>query len=205
MPYVLDVNTDYIDGKTEHAVTTSTNYFGVSTTVKYDKYGVVEEVNFGKDWKVKSNQSLTAIYACWHHAMHDVAWKSAVSLQWVAAPEDPVKTDFANITTKNRYNSTIFGLTIDKLLDKGWIAFTGDLELNTKADGSGQVNPYFEPTYDEEEGKIVFTQVGVQVDQNPTANHDEYLIMKFVDAFGHEFAVVNKVQIKKAASNAPRF
>ena len=196
--YILDVATEFIDGTTEHAVTTYTNYEKVSTYIDADG-----NVQFEKTWSVKSNQSLTAIYACWHHAMHDVAFKTAVSLQWSAEGTEAT-TSFSNVTTKNSYNSTYFGLTLDKLIDNKWLKLIeGSAELNTKADGTGQVNPYFKPTISGT--TITFTQESVQVDANPTANHDEYLILKFKDAFGHEVALASKVTIKKATTNAPRF
>ena len=196
MNYVLDVATPFIDGKTEHAVTVYTNYQGVSTYIDEDG-----DVQIGKTWKVAGDQTLTAIYACWHHAMHDIAWDKAVSLQW-SAEGGSVEKAFGNITTKNRYNSTYFGLTIAKLIENNWIAYVDDsAELNTKADGTGQVNPYFKPTV--ENGKITFDQTSVQVDANPTADHTEYLILTFKDAFGHEFEVSTEVKILKAKSNAP--
>ena len=199
--YILDVATEFIDGKTEHAVTTYTNYEEVSTYIEKTDAG--EVVHYGETWSVKSNQSLTAIYACWHHAMHDVAFKTAVSLQWSAEGTEAT-TPFSNVTTKNSYNSTYFGLTLDKLIENDWLTLIdGSAELNTKADGSGQKNPYFEPSIDGT--NIKFTQESVQVDANPTANHDEYLILKFKDAFGHTVALASKVTIKKATSNAPRF
>jgi hypothetical protein len=196
--YILDVAREFIDGTTKHNVQTYTNYDGVSTY--YDKDNTL---HYGEVWSVASTQKLTATYACWHHAMHDVAFKNAVSLQWSAEGTE-AKTDYSNITTKNSYNSTYFGLTLDKLIANKWLIIAGAPELNTKADGSGQKNPYFVPTMDDANKKVVFTQASVQVDANPTANHDEYLIIRFKDAFGHTVALASKVTIKKATSNAPR-
>ena len=199
--YILDVHTDFIDGKTEHAVTTYTNYEGVSTYIEKTDAG--EVVHYGETWSVKSGQKLTAIYACWHHAMHDIAFNNAVNLQW-SAEGTTTTTTFNNINTKNSYNATYFGKKLDELVSKEWLKYkAGSAELNTKADGTGQINPYFKPTVTGT--NITFSQTSVQVDANPTADHDEYLIMKFTDAFGHEVAVTSKVKIKKAVSNAPRF
>ena len=199
--YILDVHTDFIDGKTEHAVTTYTNYDAVSTYIEKTDAG--EVVHYGETWSVKSDQKLTAIYACWHHAMHDIAFNNAVNLQW-SAEGTTTTTGFNNINTKNSYNATYFGKKLDVLVANGWLTYVaGSAELNTKADGTGQINPYFKPTVSDT--NITFTQTSVQVDANPTADHDEYLIMKFKDAFGHEVAVASKVKIKKATSNAPRF
>ncbi len=194
--YILDVAAEFIDGKTKHNVQTYTNYDGVSTY--YDKDN---NLHYGEVWSVASTQKLTATYACWHHAMHDIAFKTAVNLQWSAEGTETT-TPFSNVTTKNSYNSTYFGLTLDKLTANKWLIINGAPELNTKADGTGQVNPYFKPTIDGT--NIKFTQGSVQVDANPTANHDEYLIIRFKDAFGHTVALASKVTIKKATTNAPR-
>ena len=211
MRYILDVDKDFIDGKTEHAVTTYTNYFGVSTYI--EKINGVETVRYAQDWSVKSDQSLTAIYACWHHAMHTIEfWKTkdnkevtdTPELQWTATGANEVEKTFAQIRTKNSYNNDYFGLKLDKLVsDKEWLTYVDNsAELNTKADGTGQKNPYFKPVVDN--GTITFTQNSVQVDANPTADHDEYLVMKFKDAFDHEVLVSAKVLVKKAATAAPR-
>ena len=208
--YILDVHKDFIDGKTEHAVTTYTNYEGVSTYIEKTNNGDV--THYAETWSVKSNQSLTAIYACWHHAMHTIEfWKTSSGkevtdtpeLQWTATGNEVSKT-FAQIRTKNSYNNDYFGLKLNVLVsDKKWLTYVDDsAELNTKADGTGQKNPYFKPVV--ENGTITFTQNSVQVDANPTADHDEYLVMKFKDAFDHEVLVSAKVKVKKAATAAPR-
>ena len=211
MYYILDVATEFIDGKTEHAVTTYTNYKDVSTYIEKTNNGDV--THYAETWSVKSNQSLTAIYACWHHAMHTIEFfkmkdnkevAETPELQWTATGNDEVGRTFANIRTKNSYNNDYFGLKLDKLVtEKGWLTYVANsAELNTKADGTGQKNPYFKPEV--ENGTITFTQTSVQVDANPTADHDEYLVMKFKDAFDHEVLVSAKVLVKKAATAAPR-
>ena len=211
MHYILDVATEFIDGKTEHAVTTYTNYFGVSTYI--EKINGVETVRYAQDWSVKSDQSLTAIYACWHHAMHTIEFfkmkdskeiTDIPELQWTATGATQVEKTFADIRTKNSYNNDYFGLKLDKLVgDKQWLTYVDNsAELNTKADGTGQKNPYFKPEVNG--NNITFTQTSVQVDANPTDNHDEYLVMKFKDAFDHEVLVSAKVLVKKAATAAPR-
>ena len=211
MRYILDVATEFIDGKTEHAVTTYTNYDAVSTYIEKTNNGDV--THYAETWSVKSNQSLTAIYACWHHAMHTIEFfkmkdnkevAETPELQWTATGNDEVERTFANIRTKNSYNNDYFGLKLDKLVtEKGWLTYVANsAELNTKADGTGQKNPYFKPEV--ENGTITFTQTSVQVDANPTADHDEYLVMKFKDAFDHEVLVSAKVLVKKAATAAPR-
>ena len=203
VPYMLDVHADFIDGKTEHAVTTYTDYGPVSTYMGRDN-----RLHFAEDWKVKSTQSLTAIYACWHHAMHNVEFFKSnkvykPELKW-KAEGNTVTENFTNIRTQNSYNNEYFGLTIGKLVDNQWLEFIpNSAELNTKADGTGQKNPYFEVTINN--GVITFNQKTVQIDANPTADHVEYLLMKFKDAFGHEVLVSSQVDVKKSASAAPRF
>ena len=213
MPYVLDVATSFIDGVTKHAVAVNTLYEGVSTY--YDKD---ENLHYAQDHKV-TGQNLTATYACWHHAINwaKMTFKKKVNnkditpeLQWSAEGTENTDWSTDNITLPNKYNDTYFGLTLKALVStKGWLAYVKkndviEAQLNTKADGTGQVNPYFVPTIDED-GVITFTQIDTQVDSNPTADHTEYLILKVKDAFGHEFAIANSVKILKAKSAAPRF
>ena len=199
-PYVLDVATDFIDYKTEHAVQVYTNYFGVSTY--YDKDG---NIVFGENWKVEG-QKFTAIYGCWHHAMHDIKFTKAITLQWSHEGTETTTT-LSNIETKNYYNSTYFGKPLDKLIENGWLVLDTEKApvLSTQPNAKGQINPYFVPTLATVDGKpgIIFNQKGTQVDANPTANHDEYLNIYLKDAFGHEVIVSSKVTVNKAASNAP--
>ena len=200
MPYVLDVATDFIDYKTEHAVQVYSNYFGVSTY--YDKDG---NIVFGENWKV-AGQQFTAIYGCWHHAMHDIKFTKAITLQWSHEGTETTTT-LSNIETKNYYNSTYFGKPLDKLIANGWLVLDTDKApvLSTQPNAKGQINPYFVPTLATVDGKpgIIFNQKGTQVDANPTADHPEYLNIYLKDAFGHEVIVSSQVTIKKAASNAP--
>jgi hypothetical protein len=197
MPYVLDVATDFIDYKTEHAVQVYSNYFGVSTY--YDKDG---NIVFGENWKVEGQQ-FTAIYGCWHHAMHDIKFKNAITLQWSHEGTETTTT-LSNIETKNYYNSTYFGKPLDQLIANGWLVLDTDKApvLSTQPNAKGQINPYFVPTLNGNNG-ITFNQKGTQVDANPTADHPEYLNIYLKDAFGHEVIVSSQVTIKKAASNAP--
>ena len=203
MPYVLDVAKSYIDAKTEHNVKVLTLYKNVSTYFDED-----EKLHYAETHKVAGND-LTAVYACWHHATHDIAWadKKTPTLQWKAEGGD-LTSELNDLTTKNSYNNDYFGLTIGKLLDNNWIKYVANsAQLNTKEDGTGQVNPYFKPTVTIGSGThtVKFTQNSVQVDSNPTADHDEYLIMKFKDAYGHEFTAVTKVPVKKAAAASRMF
>ena len=200
MPYVLDVATEFIDYKTEHAVQVYSNYFGVSTY--YDKDG---NIVFGENWKV-AGQQFTAIYGCWHHAMHDIKFTKAITLQWSHEGTETTTT-LSNIETKNYYNSTYFGKPLDKLIANGWLVLDTEKDpvLSTQPNAKGQINPYFVPTLATVDGKpgIIFNQKGTQVDANPTADHPEYLNIYLKDAFGHEVIVSSQVTIKKAASNAP--
>ena len=204
--YLLDVETPFIDYTTPHAVNVSTNYAGVSTTVKYDRDGDVDEVNFGETWKVASDQKLTAYYGCWHHALHDIAFakNKKPQLQW-STEGTQATAELKNINVPNYYNATFFPQTLDKLIENNFLVIDADKEpvLSTKANAEGQINPYFVPTLDG--NNVKFDQASVQVDANPTADHDEYLNIYFKDAFGHEVVVSTLVTIKKAASSAPRF
>jgi hypothetical protein len=147
------------------------------------------------------------MYACWHHAA-TYAWavdKNKKSLQpqlqWEAAPTAEQEAKMNSVLIKSGYNAAVFEGTLEALLTKNFIKV--DTEKEPKLTYGTQVNPYFKPTIDAT-GKITFSQVSIQSDANPTADHTENLTINFLDAYGHEIAVVLPVVIKKAAASAAK-
>ena len=200
--YILNVKASEIDGKTEHAVTTSSVYRGISTTVEYNTDGTVKKVTaFSKDYAVANSQSLTAIYACWHHAITNKAWTPASSkpiLQW-KHEGNTVTSSLANIKLTNSYDNVFFGRTLSALMADDYLVLStdeGDEARLETLDGR-QVNPYFKVTV-ATDGAITFTQASIQSDANPVADHDENLVLTFKDAFGHKVEISNAVTIRRA-------
>ena len=211
--YMLDVHANFIDGLTSHDIATYYVYRGVSTTLKAD--GTLNA--YAQNWRVGNGQDLKAIFACWHHA-NKYDWDGGASkkptLQWTHDGNEYTvankkQTGFEKITNFNWYDPEFFGKGTAKAGDKtfktlfanGWIDFTAaTIQLNTKADGSGQINPYFVPSLDLANACIEFTQKNTQSDAAPIADHDEYLLMKVKDAFDHDVFVSLPVGILKPST-----
>ena len=203
--YSLAVQTEYIDGKTWHNVELSAIYPGVSTYIDKDN-----NEQFGKDYAVPSSIEYKVMYACWHHAA-SYAWgvdKNKKSLQpklqWEAVPSPSQKAEAGSVLIKSTYNASLFEGTIEDMLkDKFLKVNTKEGKEPTLTYGT-QVNPYFEPTINASTGAITFSQKNIQSDANPTADHIESLTINFLDAYGHEVAVVLPVQILKAKASAAK-
>jgi len=200
--YFFAVQTEYIDGKTWHDVVLSGVYRGVSSYLDKNK-----NVKMREDYAVNSSTKYKAMYACWHHAA-TYAWgvdKNKKSLQpqlqWEAKATDPQEAKMNSVLIKSTYNAAVFEGTIEALLTKNFIKV--DTEKEPKLTYGTQENPYFKPTIDAT-GKITFSQVDIQSDANPSADHTENLTINFLDAYGHEIAVVLPVVIKKAAASAAK-
>ena len=200
--YILNVKASEIDGKTEHAVTTSSVYRGISTILEYESDGTVKSVKaFNEDYSVANSQNLTAIYACWHHAITNKAWTPASSkpiLQW-KHEGNTVTSSLANIKLTNSYDNVFFGRTLSALMADDYLVLStdeGDEARLETLDGR-QVNPYFKVTV-ATDGAITFTQASIQSDANPIADHDENLVLTFKDAFGHKVEISNAVTIRRA-------
>ena len=199
--YMLDVATEFIDGATEHAVEVSTVYPGISSKLKAD--GSVDK--FRANYPVQNTQNLTAIYACWHHAS-TFAWRwvpkagtvpahsSQPRIKWTH--EGTTKTSpFTDIVSTNSYDNPWFGKDLKTLMTNTWLINPTGVELNTKADGTGQKNPYFVPTITTGTATITYTQVNTQTDSAPVAEHTEYIIFKMKDAYGHDVVISLPVTI----------
>ena len=191
--YALDINARYINGVTEHDVEVSTIYDNVSTTLKAD--GTVNK--YAKKYLVKSTQDLKAVYACWHHAStFDWGYAAKVykqpKIQWTvggAAQTTPL-SDISNTTT---YYSSVFGKDLKTLIDNTYLILpsTPSIQLNTKADGSGQKNPYFVPSINTT--AITYTQTSAA----PNADHTEYLIFTLKDVYGHDVRLSLPVLVQR--------
>lgn len=191
--YALDVDARYINGVTEHDVEVSTIYDNVSTTLKAD--GTVSK--YAKKYLVKSSQDLKAVYACWHHAStFDWGYANKTykqpKIQWTVGGADKT-TALSDISNTAAYYSSMFGKDLKTLVDNAYLILpsTPSIQLNTKADGTGQKNPYFVPSISTT--AITYTQTSAA----PNADHTEYLIFTLKDVYGHDVRLSLPVLVQR--------
>lgn len=206
LTYDMTVATDLIDNKTQHAITVEVNYGAISTTKDKDGEPVV------KEYKVKADQTLQVIFACWHDAEKYV-WKTDVDSktgkvtkdytpapQWTAEAKGD-EAEFTAILATSSYNNDFFGdMSVADIMKLGWLILAVDEEGEEIApelvyEPKKQVNPYFIPSI--EDGKILFEQISTQVDAAPVADHKETLKIYVQDAFGHQSAISTEITVKK--------
>jgi hypothetical protein len=200
--HVITEATEFIDSKTWHDVVATYTYPNVS----------LKNVNGTptvSDVTIKSTKSMSAEFACWETA-NKYAWGTktedkkttslAPTLQWTADAK-VISSDVATaVSVKNSYNDDFFGGTLGSLLTAGYL--TIDQASGVKLTYGEQVNPYFEPTISG--STITFSQKGVQVENAPTADHVENLIITVVDAYAHKAQISLPVTIKTATKAAKR-
>ena len=181
---------DFINSTTKHAVTAKYNY-GMISCVKNKETGRYEKKLYSVDY----GKSLSVTFACWHSAS-SYSWTKQPSLQWKANPIE-IKTDIKDIAVKNTYNNDFFGGNFAQLLTNKYLEVKdGSAHLTYE----GQIDPYFKVTVDAANGKFIFNQSDVQVENAPTVDHTENLEFVVVDAYGHEVPQSFKVTIKRPAS-----
>ena len=196
--YMLSVPTKLIDGKTKHAVKTSTIYPGIATYVDSENY-----IHFNEDYPVANGQNFTFTYSCWHFA-NSFAWKAATAqpkLKW--SHEGKQRTSpFTDIVSKNTYDPAFFGdgtatatsKTLKTLADKNFLIYQ-NCALYTEQGGKGQKNPYYVPSI--AGTTITYKQNSTQTDAAPVADHTEYLYIMWKDAFNHDVVVELPVTIQR--------
>lgn len=206
LTYDMTVASDLIDNKTQHAITVEVNYGEISTTKDKDGEKVV------KEYKVKADQTLQVIFACWHDAEKYV-WKTEVDAktgkvtkdytpapQWTAEAKGD-EAEFTAILATSSYNNDFFGdMSVADIMKLGWLILAEDEDGEEIApelvyEPKKQVNPYFIPSI--EDGKILFEQISTQVDAAPVADHKETLKIYVQDAFGHQSAICTEITVKK--------
>ena len=206
LTYDMTVATDLIDNKTQHAITVEVNYGAISTTKDKDGEPVV------KEYKVKADQTLQVIFACWHDAEKYV-WKTdvdsktgKVTKDYTPAPQWTTEAagdeaEFSAILATSSYNNDFFGdMSVADIMELGWLILAVDEEGEEIApelvyEPKKQVNPYFIPSIDGD--KVIFEQISTQVDAAPVADHKETLKIYVQDAFGHQTAISTEITVKK--------
>ena len=149
-------------------------------------------INFGKissksddDWKITVNQDLQVRFACWETA-NTYAWGTGKQPQitWNANGKyDDVKLGKI-VTVTNTYDPARFNGDFSNLFSvHKYLEIVAGSAKFTYGKTNAQVNPYFKPEISTD-GTI--TIVKTQTENAPTADHDENLVFKVKDAYGHE-------------------
>ena len=183
--YKFSEGVKFIDSKTYRKLTAAINFGKISS--KSDE-----------DWKITVNQDLQVRFACWETA-NTYAWgkdDNGVSLQpqimWKANGDyNEVKLG-TDVTVTNTYDPVRFNGDFGKLF-----VTNNYLEIvagSAKFTYGNQENPYFKP---EINNAGVVKIVKNQVENAPTADHEEYLVFKVKDAYGHEKEISLKVTVQR--------
>lgn len=210
--HVLTINKDFIDSKTAHAITASYN-FGHISCQQNPETGNWET----KDCIRTSSKSMNVTFACWESA-NSYAWNKATAeikvdgvviftknatqpqLKWTAAGTS-VTVGGKYIKTANSYNNDYFGGMLDAVI--GTKNFLQVVPLSAHLYYGAQEDPYFKVSVDGY-GNATFTQIDVQAENAPVADHVETLKFKVRDAFWHEREISLDVKILRPAAAAKR-
>ena len=200
---------------TENGVATGeTSHYNFSEAVKFIDSKTYRKltaaINFGKisskstdDYKITVNQNLKVRFACWETA-NTYAWgtkkdgKETVSLQpqimWDANGNYNSYELGTLVKVTNSYNPVLFNGDFEKLfVTNKYLEIVAGSAKFTYGD---QENPYFKPEIDKA-GKVTITKN--QTTFAPTADHDENLVFKVKDAYGHEKEISLAVKVQRPA------
>lgn len=198
---------EFIDSKTYRKVIAAVN-FGKISTNKVDKDG--NKV----DYTLDINQDLQARFACWETANtydwgthkegtgkneHSVSNKPSVMWNAEGAYNElDLSTGDKSISVVNSYDPMRFSGELKNLI--------GTNEYLKIKDGSAhftygtgdnkQIDPYFKPTI-AADGKVTLTNT--QIENAPTADHDENLEFVVIDCYGHEKTLTLPVTVLRPA------
>lgn len=187
---------DFIDGGDYHKMVAAVN-FGKISTATVDKDGNMV------DYTLDIDQNLEVKFACWEMA-NTYSWgtkkvnnkpvSAKPSIMWNADGNyDNIELS-TDVDVKNSYDPNRFSGTLSNLI--------GTNKYLTIVEGSAhfyygtQEDPYFEPTIDVK-GKV--TIVKTQVENAPTADHEETLSFKVKDCYGHEKTLKLPVTVLRPA------
>lgn len=194
--------------------TDETSHYNFSEAVKFIDSKTYRKltaaINFGKisskskdDYKITVNQDLNVRFACWETA-NTYAWgtkkdgKNTVSLQpqimWDANGNYSSYELGTLVKVTNSYNPVLFNGDFEKLfVTNKYLEIVAGSAKFTYGD---QENPYFTPEINKA-GKVTITKN--QTTFAPTADHDENLVFKVKDAYGHEKEISLAVKVLRPA------
>lgn len=191
----------YIDSETYHALTAAVNFGKISTETKAADGSEA-------DYKLTIDQALKVRFACWETA-NTYAWGT----------EDVLDKDGKKIGTKSlkpsimwdangNYSNVEIGTAVNVVNSYDPVRFNGDFKnlfednkYLTIVPGSAhftygtQVDPYFKPEINATTGTV--TIKNTQTENAPTADHEENLVFKVKDAYGHTKTISLAVTVKR--------
>ena len=198
---------EFIDSKTYRKVIAAVN-FGKISTNKVDKDG--NKV----DYTLDINQDLQARFACWETA-NTYAWgthkegtgknehsvSNKPSVMWNAEgayQELDLSTGDKSISVVNSYDPMRFSGELNNLIgtNKYLKIKDGSAHFTYGTGDKKQIDPYFKPTI-AANGKVTLTNT--QIENAPTADHDENLEFVVIDCYGHEKTLSFSVTVLRPA------
>lgn len=198
---------EFIDSKTYRKVIAAVN-FGKISTNKVDKDG--NKV----DYTLDINQDLQARFACWETA-NTYAWgthkegtgknehsvSNKPSVMWNAEGaynELDLSTGDKSISVVNSYDPMRFSGELNNLIgtNKYLKIKDGSAHFTYGTGDKKQIDPYFKPTI-AADGKVTLTNT--QIENAPTADHDENLEFVVIDCYGHEKTLSFSVTVLRPA------
>lgn len=198
---------EFIDSKTYRKVIAAVN-FGKISTNKVDKDG--NKV----DYTLDINQDLQARFACWETA-NTYAWgthkegtgknehsvSNKPSVMWNAKGaynELDLSTGNKSISVVNSYDPMRFSGELNNLIgtNKYLKIKDGSAHFTYGTGDKKQIDPYFKPTI-AADGKVTLTNT--QIENAPTADHDENLEFVVIDCYGHEKTLSFSVTVLRPA------
>lgn len=203
----LTEDKEFIDSKTYRKVIAAVN-FGKISTNKVDKDG--NKV----DYTLDINQDLQARFACWETA-NTYAWgthkegtgknehsvSNKPSVMWNAEGaymELDLSTGDKSISVVNSYDPMRFSGELNNLIgtNKYLKIKDGSAHFTYGTGDKKQIDPYFKPTI-AADGKVTLTNT--QIENAPTADHDENLEFVVIDCYGHEKTLTLPVTVLRPA------
>lgn len=198
---------EFIDSKTYRKVIAAVN-FGKISSNKVDKDG--NKV----DYTLDIDQDLQARFACWETA-NTYAWgthkegtgknehsvSNKPSVMWNAEgayKELDLSTGNKSISVVNSYDPMRFSGELNNLIgtNKYLKIKDGSAHFTYGTGDKKQIDPYFKPTI-AADGKVTLTNT--QIENAPTADHDENLEFVVIDCYGHEKTLSFSVTVLRPA------
>lgn len=199
---------EFIDSKTYRKVIAAVNFGKISSDTKTADGKALD------DYVVNINQDLQARFACWETA-NTYAWgthkegtgknehsvSNKPSVMWNAEgayKELDLSTGDKSISVVNSYDPMRFSGELNNLIgtNKYLKIKDGSAHFTYGTGDKKQIDPYFKPTI-AADGKVTLTNT--QIENAPTADHDENLEFVVIDCYGHEKTLSFSVTVLRPA------
>ena len=204
----LTEDKEFIDSKTYRKVIAAVNFGKISSDTKTADGKALD------DYVVNINQDLQARFACWETA-NTYAWgthkegtgenehsvSNKPSVMWNAEGaynELDLSTGDKSISVVNSYDPMRFSGELNNLIgtNKYLKIKDGSAHFTYGTGDKKQIDPYFKPTI-AADGKVTLTNT--QIENAPTADHDENLEFVVIDCYGHEKTLSFAVTVLRPA------